>query len=124
MAYSGEVQVKFSVTLTEEEEAEGFASAHKENSWYEDFMILFKMITTADYSISNKTKLIIAGTLAYVVLPIDVIPDFIPVVGWLDDAFVLGLAMTTLSDEIEKFKNQQGNLTPVNHSIFYRITHL
>jgi uncharacterized membrane protein YkvA (DUF1232 family) len=42
--------------------------------------------------------------LAYVVLPIDVIPDFIPVVGWLDDAFVLGLAMTTLKDEIEKFK--------------------
>ncbi len=62
------------------------------------------MITTADYSISNKTKLIIAGTLAYVVLPIDVIPDFILVVGWLDDAFVLGLAMTTLNEEIEKFK--------------------
>ena len=88
----------------DEKEAEDFASAHKENSWYEDFMLLLKMITTADYKISNKTKLIIAGTLAYVVLPIDVIPDFIPVVGWLDDAFVLGLAMTTLSDEIEKFK--------------------
>ena len=87
-----------------EKEAEDFASAHKDNSWYEDFMLLFKMITTSDYAISNKTKLIIAGTLAYVVLPIDVIPDFIPVVGWLDDAFVLGLAMTTLSDEIEKFK--------------------
>jgi len=88
----------------DEDEAEDFASAHKDNSWYEDFMLLLKMITTADYTISHKTKLIIAGTLAYVVLPIDVIPDFIPVVGWLDDAFVLGLAMTTLKEEIEKFK--------------------
>jgi len=93
-------------SLTEdfnEEEAEDFASSHKDNSWYEDFMLLLKMMTS-DYKISNKTKLIIAGTLAYVVLPIDVIPDFIPVVGWLDDAFVLGLAMTTLSEEIESFK--------------------
>ncbi len=88
----------------DEKEAEEFASVHKDSSWYEDFMLLLKMMTTADYSISNKTKLIIAGTLAYVVLPIDVIPDFIPVVGWLDDAFVLGLAMTTLSEEIAKFK--------------------
>ena len=62
------------------------------------------MMTTDGYGISNKTKLIIAGTLAYMVLPIDVIPDFIPVVGWIDDAFVLGLAMTTLKDEIKKFK--------------------
>ena len=88
----------------DEEEAEEFASSHQENSWYADFMLLFEMITASDYKISNQTKLIIAGTLAYVVLPIDVIPDFIPVVGWLDDAFVLGLATTTLSDEIEKFK--------------------
>ena len=88
----------------DEKEAEEFASAHKYNSWYDDFITLYEMITTSDYKISNQTKLIIAGTLAYVVLPIDVIPDFIPVVGWLDDAFVLGLATTTLSEEIEKFK--------------------
>ena len=88
----------------DEQEAEDFASSHQEKSWYDDFITLYEMITTSDYKISNQTKLIIAGTLAYVVLPIDVIPDFLPVVGWLDDAFVLGLATTTLSDEIKKFK--------------------
>ena len=88
----------------DEEKAKEFASSHQEKSWYSDFMLLFEMITTSDYKISNQTKLVIAGTLAYVVLPIDVIPDFIPVVGWLDDAFVLGLATTTLSEEIAKFK--------------------
>ncbi len=88
----------------DEQKAEEFASSHQEKSWYDDFITLYEMITTSDYKISNQTKLIIAGTLAYVILPIDVIPDFLPVVGWLDDAFVLGLATTTLSDEIEKFK--------------------
>ncbi len=88
----------------DKEEAKEFADSHQGNSWYDDFITLYQMITASDYKISNQTKLIIAGTLAYVVLPIDVIPDFIPVVGWLDDAFVLGLATTTLSDEIEKFK--------------------
>ena len=87
-----------------EEEAKEFASNHKEMNWYDDFMMLYEMITSSDYTITSKTKLIIAGTLAYVVLPIDVIPDFIPVVGWLDDAFILGLAINTLSEEIEKFK--------------------
>jgi uncharacterized membrane protein YkvA (DUF1232 family) len=87
-----------------EKEAEEFASTHKNMNWYDDFMLLYEMITSPTYTITNKTKLIIAGTLAYVVLPIDVIPDFIPIVGWLDDAFVLGLAMSTLNEEIENFK--------------------
>ena len=90
-----------------EKDAEEFASTHKEKSWYDDFMILYEMITSSDYAITNKTKLIIAGTLAYVILPIDVIPDFLPIVGWLDDAFVLGLAMTTLNEEIENFKDSK-----------------
>ncbi len=89
----------------DEEEAKEFASSHQTNSWYDDFIILYEMITASDYKISNQTKFVIAGTLAYVVLPIDVIPDFIPVVGWLDDAFVLGLATTSLNEEIKKFKN-------------------
>ena len=88
----------------DEDSAKKFGSSHENKSWYDDFKILLEMMTTKDYTISSQTKLIIAGTLAYVVLPIDVIPDFLPVVGWLDDIFVLGLATSSLSDEIEKFK--------------------
>ena len=88
----------------DEDKAKKFGSSHENKSWYEDFKILLEMVTTKEYTISNQTKMIIAGTLAYVVLPIDVIPDFLPVVGWLDDIFVLGLATNTLTDEIENFK--------------------
>ncbi|MGG6295773.1 YkvA family protein [Leptolyngbya sp. AN02str] len=40
---------------------------------------------------------IIAGTLAYILMPFDFLPDFIPVVGQLDDALVITLLFTELS---------------------------
>lgn len=49
--------------------------------------------------IGTGSYLAIAGALAYVVLPIDVIPDFIPGVGFLDDVFVIGMVMKSISDE-------------------------
>mgnify|MGYP002634449154 CR=1 FL=1 len=85
-------------------EAKEFIASHQKKSWYDDFTILYEMVTSPDYSITRKTKFIITGTLAYVVLPVDVIPDFIAVAGWLDDTFVLSLAMSALSEEIENFK--------------------
>mgnify|MGYP002640314393 FL=1 len=87
-----------------EREAKDFIAAHQDKRWYDDFVILYNMMRTKDYVISNKTKNVIAGTLAYVVLPLDSIPDFIPVAGWLDDVFVLNLAIATLNEEIKSFK--------------------
>lgn len=39
-----------------------------------------------------RSKAVIAGVLAYTVLPTDLIPDFIPVVGWSDDAAAIAWA--------------------------------
>ena len=38
-------------------------------------------------SMPLKTKMVIYGALGYFISPIDVIPDFIPVVGFTDDIF-------------------------------------
>ena len=35
-------------------------------------------------------KAVIAGALGYLVLPIDIVPDTIAVLGWVDDVAVLG----------------------------------
>lgn len=40
---------------------------------------------------------IILGTLAYLFSPIDIAPDFIPIVGWIDDGVVLTLLMAEIS---------------------------
>ncbi len=90
------------------EEAEAFAEKHKEAAWYEDFMLLYRMITDRTYKVEKKSWFVIAGALAYVVLPVDVIPDFIPGVGFVDDVFVLGMTMKTIREEIQRYKRHIG----------------
>ena len=40
-----------------------------------------------------KVKTVIMGALAYLVLPVDVVPDLLPVVGYTDDVAVLAYAL-------------------------------
>lgn len=46
---------------------------------------------------------IVAGAAGYLVIPIDIIPDFILGLGLLDDATVLGLALGLIRREIAAF---------------------
>ena len=50
----------------------------------------------ADRRVSVVDKLLVAGAIAYIVMPIDLIPDFIPFLGEVDDVFVLILALQRL----------------------------
>lgn len=44
-------------------------------------------------------------TLVYVFLPADVIPDFIPGIGVVDDAAMVGLCLAAAKADIEDFRN-------------------
>ena len=54
--------------------------------------------------VSKGTRALLAGGLAYLALPIDLVPDFIPVAGWLDDGAVLGWIFARCADEFKKYK--------------------
>jgi len=58
----------------------------------------------ADPRCPRSSKWLIGAALAYAVSPIDLIPDFIPVIGHLDDILVvsllLGIALKKLPKEI------------------------
>lgn len=45
----------------------------------------------------QKVKLIIYGALGYFILPLDVIPDFIPLVGFTDDLGIIAAALGVAS---------------------------
>ena len=47
----------------------------------------------ADARVPRARKLALAGMVAYLLLPFDVVPDFIPVAGQLDDAVLLALVL-------------------------------
>jgi uncharacterized membrane protein YkvA (DUF1232 family) len=47
-----------------------------------------------------RTKLIIAGALAYFISPLDAVPDFIPGAGFLDDAGVIAAVLASVQSAI------------------------
>ncbi len=50
----------------------------------------------------------IIGTLVYLISPIDIAPDFIPIVGQIDDVMLATLLVTEVSQLfLEKFKSRQ-----------------
>ena len=63
--------------------------------------------TTVPYG----TILAVLSALIYFLSPIDIIPDFIPLAGYLDDIAVLGLCMNMVKIDIEtydKWRQDQG----------------
>ena len=50
----------------------------------------------ADSRVALVDKLLVAGAIAYIVMPIDLIPDFIPFLGEVDDVYLLVLALRRL----------------------------
>ena len=69
--------------------------------------ILIRMVQThisGEYrAFSNASLLLIVFALIYFITPMDVIPDFIPAIGFTDDASVLFLIYRKLNKDIEKF---------------------
>lgn len=63
-------------------------------------------------------KAIVVLTLAYIISPIDIIPDFIPVIGLLDEVILIPIAykivMRLIPEEV-KTEATSSNLTQDNH---------
>ena len=51
----------------------------------------------------------LTGALIYVLSPIDLILDFIPFIGFLDDAVVIGLAIKLAQPDLEKYRAWKAN---------------
>jgi uncharacterized membrane protein YkvA (DUF1232 family) len=56
--------------------------------------LLFGLVT--DRRVSAVDKLFVVGAIAYIVAPIDFIPDFIPFLGEIDDLYLLMMALQRL----------------------------
>ena len=60
--------------------------------------------TRAYRDISGKSMLYVVGALLYFLSPVDVIPDFLPGVGYLDDIAVISAAVQAVRGDLDAFR--------------------
>lgn len=62
--------------------------------------LLYEVAQSKD--IPKSSKMIVVGALSYLILPIDLIPDFIPAVGFIDDSAVVFAAVYKIYSHIDE----------------------
>lgn len=88
-----------------------FAKAASKSAYLDEkvdeFRLLIAMgkdVFAGRYRMDKWNLSIIAATIAYVISPLDAVPDVIPLMGWVDDATIVAYAVSKLTDEINKYK--------------------
>lgn len=65
---------------------------------------LFEMLKTREFSLSFSTKAMIVAALTYFILPTDLTPDFIPLIGYIDDTAVIMALLRRIGNEVQRFE--------------------
>lgn len=74
------------------------------------FIRLLKAYTRGEYrQVSTKSMLIGVAVLLYLVTPLDIIPDFIPGIGLLDDISLMAWFVDAFQKEISKFREWEAD---------------
>lgn len=64
------------------------------------FMLLCRLMM--DRRVTAGQKAFIAGVIGYVVFPLDIIPDFIPIIGFADDLVLVVYGLNFILNELDK----------------------
>lgn len=65
-----------------------------------DFFILLCRLAV-DKRVKNSQKVMIGGIIVYVMSPIDLIPDFIPVIGYVDDIVLVVFGLNIILNDLD-----------------------
>lgn len=99
--------------MDNQEKIERIASNGALKKYLNDVKLYFQMlgdIFTGKYkNVPFGTIAAIVGTLIYIFSPIDLIPDFILGVGYLDDAAIFALCLNFTKLDVEKYKEDRKN---------------
>ena len=69
--------------------------------------LLFSMLEDSyngKYPVPKKTVIVGIFALLYLINPIDIIPDFIPLMGFADDLAALAFAASLIKDDLNKYR--------------------
>ncbi|HWP43625.1 MAG TPA: YkvA family protein [Blastocatellia bacterium] len=65
-------------------------------------LLLLLLSLLRDPRVSSADKAIVAGTIIYVIAPIDIIPDFIPFIGMVDDSYLIAISILRLLNRADR----------------------
>jgi uncharacterized membrane protein YkvA (DUF1232 family) len=60
-----------------------------------DCLVLFRCLL-GDDRVPRRRKLLLTAMVGYLAMPIDLVPDFIPIAGQLDDAIIVALVLRSI----------------------------
>lgn len=114
--FLGKPLLLFRVAKKAIDRAEGEASFRSvANGAVENVKTLARMVrsyATGSYEgVSKKNAILVVAGILYFLSPFDVVPDFLPVVGFLDDITLITWILATVGGELGKFKEfESGNV--------------
>lgn len=73
-------------------------------AYIDDLKLTYEMLKDPDFTLERRTRVVLIIALLYIVSPIDLIPDAIPLIGLLDDILVAGFAIKQTSSELERYR--------------------
>ncbi len=77
---------------------------------------LFEMLVEPDFAIPWRTTAAVVFALAYFISSVDLIPDAIPVLGFVDDAFVVAEVVILVAGDLARFdehrRKRRGGSSP------------
>ncbi len=88
-----------------------YANKDRLKSVKEEIMLMYHFISdvvTGKYKDYNVSSLIlIIAALIYLVAPADIVPDFIPLAGLVDDVTIVSWVFNEVRNELEKYKQSR-----------------
>jgi uncharacterized membrane protein YkvA (DUF1232 family) len=64
---------------------------------------MLRSVFNGSYRMSFLTTAIVVAALIYIISPVDIVPDFIVFLGWIDDGVILYLLLKRLNTETQRY---------------------
>jgi uncharacterized membrane protein YkvA (DUF1232 family) len=74
-------------------------------AYVDDLQLAYRMLRDPNFQIAKQTKTVLIIAFLYLISPIDLIPDALPLLGLVDDVLVAGYALRQASAELERYRH-------------------
>lgn len=74
----------------------------RELLWLGPHLVQLIVRLARDPRVSGRTKSVLAGVAVYLASPVDLVPDFIPLLGYLDDVLLVAIVLDGLLNHVDR----------------------